>query len=103
MTEDMDVFFDADDFAVSVTYCPDGGTNSTIVAIMTELGPAQEAYERGFTFATAEIEVKAVDVATPQHGDTFTLGGKTWELDPESGVIYSDDYTKRIALRRREA
>jgi len=77
-------------------------TTSPITAIITEQGPAQEPYERGPQFAIGEIEVKAAEVTTPQHGDTFTYDSKTWEIDPGEGVVYTDTYTRRIALRRRE-
>lgn len=103
LTEDMDIFFNSDHFAAAVTYTPTSGdTPSSIYAIITELGPAQEEYVRGEKFATAEIEVQATDVATPKHGDTYTYDGKTWEHDPSQGVTYTDQYTRRIALRRRE-
>jgi len=104
IVDDLDgVFFDTDEWSEPVTYTPNGGNGITINAVLNKGLPNQEAYVRGVNFAGAEITVKASDVTAPQWGDTFTIGGETWELDPAEGVIHEDDYTLTMILRRVES
>ena len=102
MTNDLSAFFNTDEFAESITYTPAGGAAVTISAIVMRDAPAQQPYVRGENTATCEIIVKLADVATPQHGDTFTLNdSEIWEFDPSSGVVYRDDDVLHIVLERR--
>ena len=100
MTSDLSIFFNTDEFAESVTYTPKGGAGSTISAIVERNDPFQEPYIRGEKTATALIQVKKADVASPQYGDTFTFDSQTWEFDPMRGVIYEDDQVLNIGLER---
>jgi len=102
MASDAATFLDTDDFGESVTYTPAGGEASSISAVVEKEDAFQEAYVRGEGFATAVLHVKVSDVDSPQHGDTFTISGKTWELDPLRGVIEEDAAMLQIAIRRRE-
>jgi len=98
-----EVFFDTTEWAEAVTYTAKGAAGVSINAVVSKGLPLQEAYERGENFAGAEITVKASDVTNPQWGDTFTIGGETWELDPAEGVTHEDGYTLTITLRRVES
>ena len=100
MASDVDVFFDADDFAESVTYNPTGGESSTIIVLLERDDPLQETYVRGSETAHALLYVKTSEVSTPQHGDTFAIGTETWELDPEEGVVEIDDNIALLSIRR---
>ena len=102
MTSDLAAFFNTDEFAESITYTPKGGEAATISAIVMRDAPRQEPYVRGEETATCEIIVKISDIATPQHGDTFTLSdSEIWEFDPSNGVVYQDDDVLHIILERR--
>ena len=102
LTTDLPVFFNTDDFAETVSYTALGGVAANITAIVTREGTHQEPYVRGPVSATATVLVKKSDVATPQHGDTYTFDSQTWEHDPESGITYEDAQIYEIALRRRD-
>jgi len=90
------------EFGAAVTYTPTGGAGSSINALVLRDDPFQEPYVRGDAFATLQIMVAASDVATPQHGDTYTIDGSTWEHDPTQAVIAYNAYFRIISLRRVE-
>jgi hypothetical protein len=103
INSDLSVFFNNDEFAEEVLYTPKGKKLIDAVyiyAVISQDGDVQEPYVRGEETATCIIEVKASDVSTPQHGDTFTFNDEIWEFDPVRGVIKKDDYTLIIALER---
>ena len=102
LTSDISAFFNTDEFAESITYTAKGKSGASIDAIVIRDASLQEPYVRGSETATCEIIVKISDVATPQHGDTFTLNdSEIWEFDPSNGVIYQDDDVLHIILERR--
>lgn len=97
----MAVFFNTDDFAEEITYTPVGGFSKTITAILDRDASNQEPYVRGSdTFAM--LQVKTSDVGDPRQGDTFIIGTKTWELDPDQGVLEKDDNQLFLSIRRVE-
>ena len=98
LTTDLSVFFN--EFAETVTYTAIGGIASSVTAIVTREGDAQEPYVRGPLTATATVLVKKSDVATPRHGDIYAFDSQTWEHDPGRGVVYEDAQVHEIALRR---
>ncbi len=102
LTIDMSVFFNADEFAETVSYTPKGGAAVDITAIVTREGAHQEPYVRGPSTAIGSVIVKKSDVSNPQHGDTYAFDSQTWEHDPENGVTYEDAQVHEIALRRRD-
>jgi len=91
------------EFAQAVTYTPTGGSPASINGLVSQDSPFQEPYVRGDNFAGCTITVALSDVATPQHGDTYTFGGYTWEHDPTQEVITYNAYFITVALRRRES
>lgn len=100
ITTDLASFFNTDEFAETISYTAIGGIAINITAIVTREGDVQEPYVRGPLTATATVLVKKSNVATPQHGDTYTFDSQTWEHDPGRGVIYEDAQVHEIALRR---
>lgn len=100
LATDLTTFFNANDFAETVSYTAVGAVAANITAIVSRNAPLQEPYVRGPATATCEITVKKSQVTSPQYGDLFTIDSQTWEFDPDQGVIYEDDQVYEIALRR---
>lgn len=100
ITADLSSFFNADEFAESVNYTPDGGDLVAITAIVMREGTHQETFIRGPETATATIMVKKTEVTTPQQGDLFTFDSQNWRPSPEIGTTYEDDDTHIIELVR---
>jgi hypothetical protein len=70
------VFFNADEFAESAAYTPNGGAATTINVILAEEDPAiQSPTPPGDTMI---VLAKYADIATPAKGDTFTINAETW-------------------------
>lgn len=90
MTDDLDVFFDTDEFAETITY------NSTSISAVVEYG--EKFDERsGLVVATAEIEVKVSDVADPADDDTAVIGSNTWYYDR---ILSGDGYVWKLQFVR---
>lgn len=101
--EDIEeVVSETGEFSKEITYTPKGGVAVTIDAIVNRNEPFQEPYVRGENTATCEIIVKASEVTNPQHGDTFTIDGETWEFNPRIMMDreYGDWGFLRINLER---
>lgn len=75
LTSDLSVFFDTDDFAVSCTYTPSGGSASTINVIFDKQFPAQNGNEITFTPAA---RVKTSDITGIDKNDTMVIDGTTY-------------------------
>jgi hypothetical protein len=99
MTNDLNVFFNTDEFAENVTYTPNGGEGTTIQAIVNREGPLQEPYVRGAETATGDIMVQRSQVTTPVRGDKYTFDSNDWYMDAD-GVTYMDDDVLIIVLER---
>lgn len=73
------VFFDTDDFAVSATYTPAGGSASTISGIFDD---EFEAIETGALIAVASsapvFQCKTSDVSTAAEGDALTVNSTSY-------------------------
>lgn len=101
MASDMAVFYNADEFAESVTYTAKGSAGVSITAIITRDSELLEPYVgRGEDNAMSEIRVQKTEVPTPQYGDKFTFGGRDWWFDPARGASYEDDNEWVIQLER---
>lgn len=75
MTEDLSVFFNANDFATACTYKAGGtGGGTTIYVIKDE--PFQGAF--GITGTNPTIRCKASDIAAFSNADTFTIGSTVY-------------------------
>ncbi len=104
--ENVDDFFDTDEFAESITYTAKGAAAKSVYAIVDMSDEFQEPYDgSGSRFAHAEVTVKRSEVTAPGTGDIFTGGNLesySWEIDPERGVFHKDTNVFQIALRRQE-
>lgn len=75
LEDDLDLFFDTDEFAEEVNYTPDGGDPATITAqvfIERELGDEVRGKHADIR-AEGYIVIKASDVERPQRGDRVTI------------------------------
>ena len=74
-TTDLSIFYDTDESAVTVTY--NGASISAIVDYKANL---DNAGSRGSAMATAEMSVRASDVAAPAYRDTVVIDSVTWKV-----------------------
>lgn len=100
LENDLDIFFNLDDFAEEIIYTPTGGIALPIDAIVIRHEPFQENYVRGENVATLRLYVKSSDIPKPQYGDAFEIDGDTWVYQPKKNMIYEDDHVLHIALER---
>jgi hypothetical protein len=98
---DMAIFFNLEEFAETVTYTATGGAGTDITAIIIRDTSYQEPYVRGKHTAHADLYVKKSEIAEPRFGDIFSADEEIWELDPNRGMFYEDDYMMVIGLERR--
>jgi len=95
LSTDLSVFFDADDFAQTITY------NGASINALVDYG----MYGSGENARTARIIVKASDVAAPAYRDTVVIAGTTWRVfrDPDREVaVKGDGHVWELALIRDE-
>lgn len=78
---DLAGMFDTDEFALSSTYTPSGGSPSTVAVIVDKdvefigVGDSDMADRR------TVLTVQNVQVASPGAGDTFLIGAVTYTVD----------------------
>ncbi len=78
MTADLDVFFNTDEFADTITYTPADGDPVSISAVLGDQNATiQDPEPAGDSMV---IFVKASDVADPGYRDQFTINSETWYL-----------------------
>ena len=76
MTSDLDMFFNTDEFASTITYTPTGGDPVSITAVPgAQDATGQDPVPSGDTMV---IFVMAAEVENPQYKDQFTIDGETW-------------------------
>jgi len=95
LTTDLSVFFDADDFATTVTY------NGTDILALVDFGMNSD----GDNARTARIIVKTSDVASPAYRDTVVIAGTSWRVfrDPDTEVaVKGDGQVWELSLVRDE-
>lgn len=81
MNDDLDIFFNTDDFAETVTYKPKFGASKEVVALVDLLNE-QEIYESGIgqgQYDVAHFELRASEV-TPKKYDEISYNGKDWKI-----------------------
>ena len=73
-----EVFYDTDEFAMSATYTPSGGSAAAVSVIKEEANPAiMDPPPPGDTLI---IRAMASEVADPARGDTFVIDSETYYL-----------------------
>lgn len=76
LLDDLDVFLNADEFAVSATYTPSGGAASVISVLFDK----EAAPEFGMIAHRYYCEVKTSDVLTAAPDDTLVIAGVTYKI-----------------------
>ncbi|QDU61239.1 hypothetical protein Pan216_20930 [Planctomycetes bacterium Pan216] len=84
-------------FAQEITYTPDGGSATTIRAIMVyDAGFGVQILDEGEEERkTAMARVKSSDVESPQRGETISDGTTTWSI---TGVTRGMDFMTTLNL-----
>lgn len=93
MKDDLDVFFNTDEFAQSIKY-----NNNTISALVRK-GEIPAVAKGGVAYK-AKIEIKKTDVPNPKIHDVFIIDEESWLVE---GIEASDGYIWRLRLRKDEA
>ena len=102
---DLNVFFNSNDFAMTATYTPNGGSVSTITVLFDK--PFQADSTDSGTVDIEDIKptviCKSTDVSSVAHGDQLIINSTTFhvvgiETNDESGgqsmtILYLEDQT----------
>lgn len=78
--EDRSTFISTDDFAVSVTYTPDGGEATTISGIFDDEYQAMNTETGEVETSPPQIQVSSDDVEGVSHGDTIIKRATTYNI-----------------------
>lgn len=76
--EDFSEFYDTDDFAVSATYTPQGGSASTITGIFDNEYQMIDAGSVGVSGATPVFECATASVSSAAPGDSLVIAAVTY-------------------------
>ena len=79
--DDMDDFFDEDDFAVPAMYVPVGGAAQSILVIVDSV-PADSSVSGNILYSNQHKTVlcKTTDVPEATNGDVLTIDGVTYNV-----------------------
>ncbi len=75
LTNDLDIFLNADEFAVDVTYLA-----ATIQGIFDAPFSSAVAGEMGIESSLPQVTVKTSDVASAVHGQTMTINSVVYQI-----------------------
>jgi len=78
--EDIDAFFDTNDFAVAATYTPDGGLPSTVNGIFDDEYFDEVGGSVGIEGSQPRFTCKAEDIIDVEQGDSLSVSGKTYQI-----------------------
>lgn len=78
--EDIDAFFDTDDFAVAATYTPSGGSASTVNGIFDDEYFDEVGGPVGIEGSQPKFMCKLEDVSAVSQGDALSVGGITYQI-----------------------
>jgi hypothetical protein len=80
ITSDLSpIFFNTDDFAVTVSYTPSGGGAQSIKALLDYGDPAAMQGMDALN-TDAIMDIMASDIPTVTAGDTVTIGSDSWQV-----------------------
>ena len=79
-TEDLSVFFDADDFGTDATYTPSGGSAVTIRVIFDDVFHAVSPQEGEVEVSGPQALARTADVPSAGHSDTLAVHGVTYKV-----------------------
>lgn len=100
LENDLDTFFNPDDFAQEIIYTGMGQTGVSIDAIVIRDKRFYEPYVRGLGIGTLKLYVKSTDMPNPQYGDAFEIDGETWVYHPQNDLMYVDNHVLHLSLER---
>lgn len=89
---DLTVLFNTDEFAVSATYTPSGGTATTIKVIWDK----DDGAVLGMAGTLITVVAKTSDVSAAKPKETIAIGGTTYKI--KEPPIHSTDGTTRLKL-----
>lgn len=79
LSTDLAVFYDTDELAVAMTYTPASGSASSVTGVPF-YGDAADVDSVGDFGKTARFRLRVSEVATPDRGETLTVGSDVWEI-----------------------
>ncbi|MDY6790533.1 MAG: head-tail joining protein [Thermodesulfobacteriota bacterium] len=79
-TEDIDTFFNTDDFAVAATYTPLVGLPSTVNGIFDDEYFDEVGGSVGIEGSQPRFTCKLEDIAAVEQGDALTVSGVSYEI-----------------------
>lgn len=94
LVNDLDVFFNVDEFAQEVVYI---NAAKTIKAIVTPL--ADPEIKTTGSAARAEVVIKRLDIPTPKPMDEISIDGQVWIVEL---ATQADEYTHYLRVRSKE-
>lgn len=80
MAEDLDVFFQDEDFASSATYTPDGGSASTISGIFDDEYVEVDGQNVGIASNMPVFQCKTSDVISASDGDALVVNAVNYTI-----------------------
>jgi hypothetical protein len=82
VADDLNVFFNSEDFGTSATYTPDGGSASTISVLfdMPFNSVPMETGEVDVESNTPTALCKTSDVSSAAHGDVIVISSTTYHI-----------------------
>lgn len=78
--ENIDAFFDTDDFAVAATYTPSGGSASTVNGIFDDEYFDEVGGSVGIEGSQPRFMCNLEDVSAVSQGDALSVGGITYQI-----------------------
>ena len=78
--ENINAFFDTDDFAVAATFTPDGGSPSTVNGIFDDEYFDEVGGSVGIEGSQPRFTCKLDDLAAVEQGDALTVSGVAYEI-----------------------
>lgn len=90
LTDDMAVFYNADEFADTAVYSPVTGDDvSTEVIVDHDVLVQADGYDATMATLGTTVTAQVADVGAPSRGDTFAVGSTTYTV--QRIERYSDD------------
>jgi hypothetical protein len=104
MVADLSIFYNTDEFAVSVVYTQTGSSPkiSTTIKAHVIYGEGDEYRGADQYGVRAQVRVKAGDIAQPQKGDEITIGADTWIVIGEAERV-EDGLEWTIPINKRSS
>lgn len=99
LTTDLAAFFNADEFAESVSYTPSGGSATAITVLWDQPWDLSSPEDIGMSSDTIMVLAKTSDVSAARRDETIVRGATTYKIKsvrPQDG----DSLTTAVFLSR---